>query len=464
MSKKYILYRNGIIIFSIITFLLSLIIDKNQGYIFIPFIPLCFLFMFVFSKKIHRYSSKYRGMLLLNIFMVIKYIFAIFLICLFRDFEIPSYYAVGVSDKSFQLATLYIIVEMISIFITIELFSSKFYDKKISNKEKNTSIKYGPILICFLLVASLYALLNFNSFIGKSQILISKNNSLTETIEVSNFQYLLFYSFKMIVMGLLINKFIKKYKETEKGRYILLSYLVIIIYSLLNISTSRVNIILPFVFFFLLTSNIFKNKAKFYNAIMIVLLCVIFSIVSVYKNPWKYTDSDKVVNNIVEFFTDIQEYTSSMLPTAVGIQAIDYYKNEITLYTLFNDFFGSVPGLSRYINANNRIYRYYNLYALNGSSMSQIIPMTISSAAYFSPFLCFLLVDLCVILLMFFEKKIVYDNSNFLNNYLYIYLLFIFASCLNSNVQMLAGRIFSNFAPTFLILTFNQKFILKKGE
>ena len=461
MKDKYKIYKKFVVIISVITCIISIISYKTEGYKYIFFIPIVYLIMFLLCKRLHEYSRHNKGMLILNGFMFIKYVISILLICIYQDYKLPRYYAINVSDYSYQLATLYIIIEMISIFFIIIFFADFFYKKKNDDKDrinepKNT-LQIGPILILFIIIAIVFLVVYRDEFISKALIIFSSGNSLTENIETNNFLYLVFNAFKIIVMGLLVNKFIFLYRTNKKRRYILYSYITICIYSFLQISTSRMNIILPFIFFLLLTEDIFDNKTRTYNIILILFLGLTFSIVSSYKNPWLYSNEKGVLTNIKSFSNGIQEYTSNIRPMACGVQFIENYKEKIDLVTLFNDFFGSIPKISHLIDGNNRIYRYYNLYVLNGSSMSQVVPMTIASAAYFTPLFCFLMVDFNILLLMFFETKVNYGSDNFLHNYLCLYLLFIFASCLNSNVQMLTGRIFSNFLPSMLILLLNNK-------
>ena len=102
------------------------------------------------------------------------------------------------------------------------------------------------------------------------------------------------------------------------------------------------------------------------------------------------------------------------------------------------------------------IYTIYNMYALNGTNNTQLIPLTVSSIAYFTPFFAYLLVIGCTIVVMAAEKKNVSSTHNYINDYLKLYFLFVFASCTFSNVQMIAGRLFTNYFPAIIILLLNN--------
>ena len=452
-----------VIIISVLSILFSLFSQKPESHRFIFMIPLVYLILFIGFKRLHRYSAHNKGLFILNIYMFLKYSISILLVVIFKNYSVKDYYYHYIAEESYEMAIFYIIVEMISIFLVIEFFSDLLY-KKI-NKDNNSDlkiIKIGPVLILFIIVSILLIIKNTNEFFVKNSILFSTNNSLTENIEVSNLNSIIFYSIKLIIMGLIINKCIYLYKQDNKFRYILLSYLTIATYTFLNVSTSRLNVILPFLLFILITKDIFKDRTRKLNIAFACILVICFSIISVYKNPWKYTSDDGISSIMIEFTSGVQEYTSNIMPTAMGLQAIDYYKDSISVNTLLNDFLGSIPFISHYIDQNNRIYNLYNMYALNGNSMSQLIPMTVSSIAYFSPIFCWVLVALNVFLLMYCEAHFNQKYNNFLEKYLLIYLYFIFASCLCSNVQMLSGRFFINFLPSFILLYLNKKIKFKK--
>lgn len=460
MKFNYFHYKCFVIVLTIFTFMFSIIIEKDTNYKYISLIPLFYVLFFMFFKRIHRYSIKNKGLFMLNIFMFIKYSFAILLICVNRSFSLPTYYGINIFYSSYINAIILIIVEMLTIFLTIELFSDKIYKKSLNLDNSFNYSKYKPgiIMVAFIGISLLLIILNWNLFINKSLIIFSNKNSLTETIESDNQLYLIFNAIKTLIMGLLINKFIIEYKNTEKKRFIIYSYFVMSIYVFLNISTSRINMILPFIFFVFLTSELFGKFAKRMNILFFIIILLLFSTVSIYKNPWKYDSSNKFYQTLTEFSTGIQEYTSNVLPTAIGLQAIDYYGHSINIGTLFNDIFGSVPFLSHYINQNNRIYRLYNEYALRENTMSQLIPMSVSSIAYFSIAFCWLLIFINVVLLMHFDTVMKEQKHNFLEEYISLYLLFIFASSLYSNVQMLSGRFFVIYLPVALILFLDKKF------
>jgi len=470
MGKGYKLYRIFVLIITSITIFCSIRVKKGDGYEYMALIPVIFLIMFVSFPRFNRYSKRYSGLFLLNILMFLKYVVAIFFVCSIGTYSLSSYYVVYVPTSSYHTATALIIGEMMSLFIVVELLSDSIYRNSSNTIETDTQgfvllhdtlnynkVRMGPVIISFLLLSFSLIALNPNLFFGKMLIIFSSGNQLTETIESRNAMNLVFFAFRIIVVGIPINNCIIKYNENGKKKYIFLSYMLIGIFCILNISTSRMNIILPFLLFVLITSKTFKKTGLILNTAIGILLAVLLGIVSVYKMPYIYTNGSFFQAFLVDFAKRVQEYTANIMPTAIGLQAINEYSSILGLHTFFIDILDSVPVISHLFNEKDTIYYIYNQYALGGSSNTQIIPMTVSSIAYFTPIFSFLLVDVCAIILMMIEKRKNKYSDNFVNDYLSLYILFVFASCTFSNVQMITGRFFANYFAAYCIMYINRR-------
>lgn len=457
--------------FSIITFFVSFIVDKGIGYELMPIIPLVYFVCFALGKDIHYYSVRYPGVLILNVLMFLKYVVTIFFTSINHNYELARYYQINVIETSYRMATIIILIELCSVFATISFAAHRIYEKSDQNKSniiiRYQKINFGPILLLALGCGGLTIIHNRKEYIARSMIIFSDNTALSEKIEINNSLSLIFHTLNIVIIGLLINYFIVMYDKSRQKKYIIWSYIAITALVFLSISTSRMNIVIPFVLFILITSKRFGKTGTVLNAVAFVGLLIVFAIVSMYKNPWRYVEGSTISGILLEFARGMQEYTSGILPTAVGLQAISSYGNSITIFTFFNDFLGAVPGIAGFINQEDRLNYYYNLYALGGSSTSQIIPMSISSCAYFSWIFSFILVDICIILLFWVESR-TYNKedrySNFIHEYQSLYLCFILASSINSNLQIVSGRFFVNYLPPMLILYFNGLITIKNNK
>lgn len=442
------------------TILLSVFVDKGEGYEWMPIIPFVYFILFAFGTRLHSYSKQFPGMLILNFIMFIKYVLTNLFLCINQNYSLARYYRVSVDPSSFHTATILIVIEMLSVFATISVFAPKIYkgDKYYrTNADIYSKVHIGPVLFVSLAVCLGIVILNIDTYLAKSMIIFSSNNALTEQIESNNLLSLIFHTFNVLVFGILVNNCIVKYNNTNKRVYIVLSYAVLAVFTFLSISTSRLNMIIPFVLFILITAKRFGKFGIIFNISSVAVLVAIFSVVSIYKNPWRYLEGSTSSAIVLEFARGLQEYTSGILPMAIGLQAITSYRSSIWIGTFFNDILGAIPGIAGLINQEARINYYYNLYALGGSSTSQIIPMTVTSYAYFTPVLCFLLVDVCIVLMMWAENYNNKAGDTFLDDYQSLYLSFILAASLISNTQIVTGRFFVNFLPPVILLFLNRR-------
>ena len=133
-NSTYDKYKIFVIISTLILFFITLIAEKTSRYFGIEFIPLIYLIFFIFNKALHNYSRDNKGLLLLNILMYIKYVFAIMIIVVTNDYNEPSFYATTASANSYFMAIIYMIIELISIHFIVFLFGRHFYRKNRETK------------------------------------------------------------------------------------------------------------------------------------------------------------------------------------------------------------------------------------------------------------------------------------------------------------------------------------------
>lgn len=467
-EKQYMKYEIFVAVSAIFTAFLGFISDKEKGYELIFLIPLIYVFLFIFNKWMHKYSKTHYGMLILNVILYIKYVVAIFFIIINKDYGNAVYTGKVPSSESCTQAIIYILVEMIFIFGMIFIFAKMLYKSDSIRNDKNdfSKIEINIVLIGFLLIIGMIAVINFNIFMPTQALFINSEYAMEKkgiegSIEVA------FFSFKTILMGIAINHCILKYQKNEKMRYVIYSYIIILVYVIFNTSTSRLNMIIPIIFFVLITQKIFNKKGKILLGIVIGILILSFSSITVYKSAWLFTDDTYNLLDIAKVITNqIQEYTSGIRPVAQGIEAIEQYRDDITFSTLVNDIFGSIPIINSAFNNKDRINIYYNMYILGNSTEIHplIMPLVTISKAYFSSIFCWLFTSLNILLMMYFDGKINKYKKNYLSTYVMIYLSFIFASSVYANTQIVIGRIFTKFIPVVLIIYINNKIALRKEK
>lgn len=466
MKKLYNYYKIFVILLTVITIFVSIITSTTNGYEFVFLIPTIYLLLFLLFKRIHIYSREYIGLMILNIIAFIKYSLSILIVVINKDFYTPTIYSTIISSNTYSKAIIYMIIELLVVFFTVELFSDSIYrreKKELNNNEKYEKFKIKPLFLIPLLIITGLIFVYPNSFFPDLSIL-SKDSYLVIKETDTSIIPVLFLALKTIVMCILINNCIVKFQKTNRSRYVLFSYILIMIFCFLNIGSSRRTMILPLLLFVMITLNIFKGKGKTFLISAIVILSLLFSSITVYKMFWLFKENSSFSYVFKTSLEGTQEYFSSIRPIAIGLDTLYKYDGNITIGTFINDFAGSTPFISQFINQNNRINFYYNLNAINGVNTSQIVPMIIVSKAYFGTILSGLLTFLHIIILMLIEKKLKKNNNNFLNNYLNMYLLFCFATVLNSNTQMIYSRILLNYFIPLLLLKFNSLGVGRKDE
>lgn len=334
----------------------------------------------------------------------------------------------------------------------------------VNEKKYNfKKIDINLVLVAFIGIGIVLAVL-YPSYFKPDKLLLF-DNSFIEQERESNYISIIVATFKTILMGILINKFIIEYQNKQKSRYIIYSYLTMLMYILLNTGINRLNMIIPLIIFILITDKIFKRKGRLLFCGVLIILTSSITAITVSKFTYKYDSNSEFMYVMTDSLSGIQEYTSNIRPIALGLDAIEQYSTQIGLETFFNDFLGSVPVISHYINQNDRINMYYNRYVLHGINTSQIVPMVVSSIAYFSHIGPTVLTIVIILIIMYLEGKSrrkKYDN--FLQMYMSNFLTFQIAfCCLNGNIQMIVGKVIVKYIPVILILWLNNKIKLKNS-
>ena len=471
MEGIYDFYKKFNILFTCITFVLCVLKEKWNGYTYIFLIPLFYLPFFTFTNSMHRISRKKVGMLLLNIIMFYKYIITSFLVVLNQDFNAPHAYVNYIESYYNSISIFYLLGEMISIFLIIIFLNKKIYKFKNINEdndmkehigiEKMETTKTGFVIKAFLIIGTILLVIYPGEFIPSKLLYL---NDEFEAEKSTGFFTIISYAYKVVLISVLINKCIYKYKESNKKVFILLSYLLILTLCLLNTSTSRTNMIVPLLLFLLITKKIFDIKYALIPLFIIaIILSVNLSAVSRYKFSWKYENNvDNNALNVLQVGDSLQEYTSFIRPVAAALATNNMYSKELGTRIMLNDTFGSIPILNHMVNKEYRYNNYYNYFVFNvPEKTSKIAPLIGYSIIYFGKFGFFILTDLCVIVLMVIDNKIKNKKETFLENFIIFYLLFVLADSICCSYQSIIGRIFVRALPILIINELSKTCIKK---
>ncbi len=125
--SAYDKYSLFVIVSTIIVSFITIISNKAEQYEGMQYIPIAYVVLFTVNKALHCYSKKNKGLLLVNILMYIKYVFAIFIIVMLKDYSEPSFYCRLATQSSYSTAIVYMIIELVSINFIILLLGKYFY-------------------------------------------------------------------------------------------------------------------------------------------------------------------------------------------------------------------------------------------------------------------------------------------------------------------------------------------------
>ena len=457
------------IIISIILFFVTSIFSKDiNGYSFIYILPLGYAFCRLLFIKIYDLEKRNIAIKAIHLISFIKYSLMPCIITITSDYYNGVLTGQVPSAEALEKAIWFIFYEMIFVFATVDL-SGRLCVKKNKDNDKSLNIKkrteIQPVFIMVLAIGVFFTVIFSNYLLPRQLFLLNENYSVSKQGFAFDGAVQIIYSvFKLVVLLLLLRHFFEKYEKEKLYRYIIGSGIVMIAFIGIQTSISRWNIVIPVIIYLYLAKDYFKDKMKIIFIVVGVVLAISFLSISAYKFSWLLkNDGSNFIKEMCLIYTkQLQEYFSGPRATAQGIEAVEIYREQITGETLINDYLGSVPLLSHFINQKDRINIYYN-YLLKGiySSPTQIMPMIAIGYAYFGKVLSVLFIVIHIVIAVTFGKK-EYESNDIFYKYLYAYAGIWFSMALMFNTQIVFGWFISGFVPMIIVLNFNKYIVIKK--
>lgn len=465
MLKKMNLKAIEIIV-TFISIIFCILAEKINGYETVFLIPITYFFCRLFTKFKLDDFKKNIGLASFEFLSFFKYSIMPLLIVIMKDYYGGLLTSYDIPSSNYvSMAIILSCIECISVHVVIFLFFKNKNNIDIVSKKVSRKIKINfPMLIFF--VISILLIISFKSAFFPKQFFIISDDYQKVTIDssVDGLIIMIFNIFKILILLLCVQHFLFKYNKNKKIIYIFDILLCILIYLGINTSTSRWSMVIPVVVvLFILKDEIFEKKlSKYLVASLISVMLISFVSISLYKFSWLFNDNASMQKVLQVLAGQIQEYVSGPRAIAQGIEAKDVYGNYITYQTLINDFAGSVPYFSKYVNQDDRINIYYN-YVIKGTSKkaTQIMPMISIGYAYFWYFGSSIFTIVNVIISLYFGKKAQFSDDILLK-YMLSYFSIWCAMCLGFNTQIIFGYFVSTFLPFMLIYYLNKKIIIKR--
>lgn len=437
--------------------------NNNSMYNFIFLIPLVYSFTyFFFSVSIEKRSVYGLNLVFImsQVLIYVRYVLTPFFTIFSARFTSWGW-GPDPSNSQMITATLLMCVEEILIFIVQYFAIRKFSQKKyIAKMDSSSAYDESYFIIILFAIISYWVVFS----IKPSLILgdLYKGEETIEEIHYLGMYVILADVFKKVFLIIALIIFKKRYDKTGYKLYLLLAVAAVAVNMILNAGETRMRMVISLILGAYFLHYIFGDIPKIFYAAGIVLCGVAFISISTKKFSYAIGNTDTPVSSVLSVMLgQFQDYFAG--PRLVGqmLNVSQVYKDSIGLSTFINDFTGSIPMISKYVDQTNRINYYFNIYC-NMPNQTLIAPILGIGYCYFPffPFAFTLLFEyLCIKLdyLMTATNKIT-------KKYMYAYMGFLCAMCMGYSTQNIYGQFISGFVPLFLLFTLNDKVKLKKAS
>ena len=449
-------YRSGLLAFSLITILLTLIskeeIPKN-----LVFLPMTFLILIILVPSFTKYIDKYIGIAIVNLTMFIRYLISPFLMTFYGT---NMYRGQLLSLDTLEKSVYLMIFEMVVIFLCFAIFHKFFYttvETETLTQKANTSNFVNLLVLLFIFgIILLYPeSLSRYAFVWSFGELKDKT---VEGIEYSSILTIVQLGHLMLLI-IVINYLYLLYKKNKNINYLIISIIFILVSSSFIVGTSRFSIILPLTTGFYTLYKFYKPFRKLLiNISVISILSMIILSTALKKLSLK---SDTIQLSIGERLnTELQLYFSGVANVGHALQTRILYE-PYNFESVLSDLMRSVVFLNSFFTSNQDSFEAFNLlFYAGGPSRDQILPLIGQGYLYFGVFFAPIFSALVIVIIMFFDKKIK-NNNNIFYSFILIYVCVKFALFNMGNMTILISFATNYFLPLLVIYKINNFFQIK---
>jgi hypothetical protein len=452
-----------IVVLLIIIIILSLSYDKiYRGIVLLPFSYLLINLIYDYGIKRGR-VNKYTGGFVYKaalIVIFVRYVLTPLSIALTEEYYFRNIFT---SEESTNIAILLMIFELICAYTTLlvaRIYYSKRYNEDLPSQITGLNNKF--VLGIVVIVGIPVLLLVEPNLIIPSEFLVLNENFSKLNLEIAYDGVFtsLAVVVKPIIFLLLFSKIKAKYDLKKRNIYIWLVFLLIVIFMAMYTGTQRWEFVFAGIIGLYLAKKTFIEIPKSMIIGIVVIMTISFLSASLYKFSWAVQTSLNPIKDVLfEMFKMLQDYFSGPRGVANSIEMTKVYGGEITLNTFINDFIGTMPVISNFVDQSNRINVYFNLYH-NITNTALIIPMIGIGYAYFPIF-----APIFTVISQWYIIKIDYkfETSKSIEfRYLYLYLGLYLSMSMGFNTQIIFGKFLIPFLPLLFLFNINKIICLKK--
>jgi hypothetical protein len=438
--------------------------EVHHEYILIGLLPISFAFCLLTSNTIHILYKKYIGIKLLNIVMWIRYTIMPVLVVFSKDLT-----GVGIEPQtnSINIALLIMVFEMISVFVVVNIAGKRILlNRKLEQSFEVKETDGKPIVYFIIIMLALAFVLAYPDLLNNFSFIVFNENS-TVTSHFMGLDIRIIMIAQMALTCIIVTKMGKLYANNNNNIFYIIALVVCLISIMIFKGENRASIFLSIISTLMILKVAFPQKYKISRNLLIIagLSSLIFlTLYRIYAvTSWRPEGGSQKIN--IDFFSQtLQAYISGPRNIAIGLEAMNYFKNEINISTLASDvliwtgylgnYISDIFG-KPYIGTSYMFNLYLHNFNMHGSG-DQIIPMSVQSYAYLGQIGSSFFSILAAYFLVVFDSKIC--KSNTLDS-IYINVLFttVLSLSMGYNLTIAMMYFFDRYLLFYLVSIGNRK-------
>lgn len=441
---------------SITSVLVSFVVSINtfnypgEKYLFL--LPLTYSVLLLIFPAMWKYKANI-GLAILNVVIFMRYV----ILPLFRSLTVnePAIRGLDPTYQGIHYGLVIMLVELFISFFIVQILARKFYINKHKIHHfrplKSKLLLYTTALMG---IAFLFIFPNlserYNFFLKSGQI-----TSPTIDIPLSGLISLI-TDLLLVILPIIVLNFLKiRYDKNPSFKYVFFSILSILPAITIIKGTSRFSVIVPAIAFLVIMLKLYPKFRKQIIFVIVTAALLIFAVFTNYlQTEHRQNTNDFSVNYLAH---TLGSYMSG--PDNMGrvVDLKSEYGSFFTLETLKNDLINNVAILSNLSETSNTTPYWFNYkYYGNHISKDQIIPLSGQSYIHFGVIGMPLLLSITLILMMFFDSRIKYENR-IEYVYLYVYLTVYMSMAMMVSFGSIYPLFTNLFIPTIILFKLNRK-------
>lgn len=463
--KNYIkLFIDIIVLFtSIISMIISISFNKNEGYNLLFLLPITFLMLYFLIYRKILFKNLRIFLTSFSIIAYIRYIAMPILIVVSGYYDGRS--VVSPAESSYRSACLLMIYEFIVVSVAVIIFEKKYNNKYIENKNEIELPKNKMIYLIFIGIAIIVAIiypqaLKMFSFINPG---ISGEDVYLTTLptNIAIATYILFTG-KYLIYILVISYLYKKYKVNRNAIYKGLAFLATFINISIFYGLNRSDLVIPACASILLYIKLFKDKNVFKYIIIGIL---VISLVSSIGETRQLASISKNQSKLVDVTDMVQGYFGGVYNVAISIETYDYYPESRSLYRVIYDTARPFIGINLFLKNVDMEFTndFFNRRIYFSDHTAQIIPIIGQGYIHFGYILSPIL-EILIIYMAYFLEKLMKKTSRIELIYLIYICLIRMGFIMGQNTGNMANELSMNLVLFIIIYIINNKIVYKKEE